>query len=358
MKPFPPSLWAVALAVVVHGHTHADEPPPDTFRLAVDLAEGSRIIGRLERQALSIRTSYALLRLPLPKIRAIEFDAATGKASVILQNNDRLTGAIPLSALHLAASFGRVDIPLRHIKRLQVLPGTGAVPAGLTLWNSLGSEAEVLSSLVGPPGTFKGGSFTEGRFGGAFLARHDQNMMITFPRKVVSPGAGCIEIWARFSGFPGGLAWGQNPSLFWLNDPGRHFFAIHLNGNDGGGLGGVCGTAGHCGRAATGGFGKWTYARALNDTDVAAWHHYALVWDKDGIEGVSDGKKTCAVFVDGQLNSTRWHPKSKGDPPPILAGGLGLMYNQHLRQGSAAFDSLKVWNYAKTDFSDRDQWEE
>jgi hypothetical protein len=28
------------------------------------------------------------------------------------------------------------------------------------------------------------------------------------------------------------------------------------------------------------------------------------------------------------------------------------MFTQHLRQGTVAFDNLKVWNYAKTDFKD------
>jgi len=127
---------------------------------------------------------------------------------------------------------------------------------------------------------------------------------------------------------------------------------VALNGNNGSpvGAGGLCGRAiGSCG---TGVFGSWTYEQVYGSGQVEEWHHYALVWSNDTLPGVDNGTRKVAVYLDGELDTTRWDnpgPASALENPMLSL----LPMNHALGQGSIAFDNVKLWNYAKQDFSDR-----
>ena len=70
--------------------------------------------------------------------------------------------------------------------------------------------------------------------------------------------------------------------------------------------------------------------------------------------GNGDGKQRVAIFFDGKP-----HPSEAGNDDaatvPRKEGQIELLFNMHLRHGTVAFDNLKVWNYAKTGFSDRNE---
>jgi hypothetical protein len=225
-------------------------------------------------------------------------------------------------------------------------------PGGLVLWNTMGSQMEIENSEKGLNGAFNGGRFVEGMFGNAYMADHGQSGLVTFPKEVVPVDSGCIEFWAKLIDFPCTLAEDKNPAFIHLSDGYTSFF-IGLCGNDGAGYGGLCGSAGHGFHAGTGSAGSWTYKQVFGSNPVEKWHHYALVWSKSGIPGVFDGTKKVAVFLDGQLDSARWHHDVNSKFVPLKGGSLGLIHIQHLSQGSVAIDNLRIWNYAKTDFCDR-----
>jgi len=223
----------------------------------------------------------------------------------------------------------------------------------LVLWNRLGSESDVLNSAVGPGGKLNGGRFVEGRFGKGIELNMQEQFGVTFPPEIVPGPDGCIEFWAKLVDFPSELHWGDRPGLIAATDEGgsRHFM-LHFNGNDGRANGGLCARVAGLGNAGTGLFGNWTYARALGTDAVSDWHHYALVWATGGIPGVADDSRKAAVFVDGQLNSHRWGGTGEKLDVPT-DGSFGLLCHQGMTSGRVIFDNLKIWNYAKTDFSDR-----
>ncbi len=239
-----------------------------------------------------------------------------------------------------------------------LLPASGdCSEPGLVLWNRLGSIAEITSSEVGLAGSTDpsvgAANFTAGVFGDAYVADHTvKSPLVTFPKAVIPIQAGTIELWGKLINPPGNLAWGANPFFFHISDGTYAGYALHLNGNDGAGNGGLCGGAGHGTATGTGWYGSWTYEQVLSVGQAEEWHHYALVWNQDGIPGVADGRKKIAVFLDGQLESGRWYEPDP-DFVPLNGGELGLIFNQHLSQGSVAVDNLKIWGFAKTDFSDR-----
>ncbi|MBI1929619.1 hypothetical protein HYR99_35900 [Candidatus Poribacteria bacterium] len=81
--------------------------------------------------------------------------------------------------------------------------------------------------------------------------------------------------------------------------------------------------------------------------------HYALVWDQNGIAGVDNGTRNVAVFLDGQLNSSRWYTLGGADFIPFADGQLSLVVPFLQTGESVAIDQIKIWDFAKTDFSDR-----
>lgn len=236
--------------------------------------------------------------------------------------------------------------------RFDEVPGRG-----LVLWNKLGAQAEIENSEVGLDGTFLGGSFVEGMFGNAFSVTgyvHHDNTLVRFPKEVIPTDAGAIEVWAKLAGFPSSVGYGHHPGFFRITD-GYSTFQMIFDSNNGAGHGGLCGTVGHGFHCGTGGYGGgWTYEGVLGPGQAEEWHHYALVWDKNGIPRVADGTKKVAVFLDGQLNCTRWNDYwgSGSELVPLTGGELGLVYNW-ASYGTVAVDNIRIWDFAKTDFSDR-----
>jgi small nuclear ribonucleoprotein (snRNP)-like protein len=334
-----------------------EAPPSISTRpisVRVELVDGSRLFGATPILAVRLNSSVGKLELPLSKVKTIEFRNEQQNVTVTLNNGDTLSGKLDVTSLQLRTLLGEVKVDLHNCSTLTVL-GTSPSRDHLVLWNTLGSKAEIYQSRVGPPGKYQGegGRFEKGRFGGILVVTQVEQGMVSFPAKVISPSAGCIEVWVKLTGFPKELAWGENPALVTTRVPGRNF-GIHLNGNDGTGNGGLCGWAGSCGTVGTDVFGTWTYERVLGTGKTEQWHHYALVWDKNGIAGIGDGQKKLAIFLDGKLNSTSWRRDTGTDFSPLAEDDeLVLMTQQHLAEGTVSFGDIRVWNCAKTDFSDR-----
>jgi hypothetical protein len=323
-----------------------------SVRLTCELEDGSRVLGVVEESQLGVRTDFAALELPLVSIRRILFLPGKEKIAVEFRNGDKVTGALRDVSWNLSTVFGVVSLPLDKVREIRVHGAVGAAADGLVLWNGLGSRDEIGASRVGAAGIYKGGSFGDGKFGGAFVAAHNEPLMVTFPADAMTADAGCIEFWARLNDFPRELAWGQNPTLMRLRASDNQFI-LHLNGNDGNSRGGLCAQAGPIGGCGTGRYGAWTYEQVLGAGKVGQWHHYALVWDKKGIDGVANGNRRVAIFLDGVLHASE-EGNASAAMPSMDGAVLELFYNQHVGQGSVSFDNLKLWNYAKTEFSDRE----
>ena len=328
------------------------------LRLELNLVDGSRIIGTPSIESVPLETAYAKMNVPLKQIMTMKIGEDHETVAFDLQNGDKLKGVINLEPIKLVTVFGNVSVGIEHIKQLDVVLADGAASRkGLVLWNRLGSESEVKNSRVGPGGKLNGGRFVPGCFGQGIELNMEEQFGVTFPVDIVPTSAGCIEFWAKLVDFPQALPWGQKPGLIGMGDKeeGNRGSILHFNGNDGASNGGLCAGLGGIGSAGTAQYGSWTYARALGTDAVGDWHHYALVWNPAGIPGVADGTRGVAVFVDGRLNTGSWN--GAAIPPSQLVlpkdGCLGLLCHQSQSSGRVVFDNLKIWNYAKTDFSDR-----
>lgn len=89
------------------------------------------------------------------------------------------------------------------------------------------------------------------------------------------------------------------------------------------------------------------------------WMHVGLTWKADGIPG-EDGK-TLIMFIDGVevASSTQTYtPRETFDPHLAIGSSLGQSFvpslpGNNYSGASGDIDELRIWDYAKTDFSDR-----
>lgn len=238
-----------------------------------------------------------------------------------------------------------ITIVICAIAVITISQSAYAQPEELVLWNKLGSQTEVENSEVGPDGTFipspGNGFIAEGMFGGAYVVDHTvREPLVNFPIDAGSSPLyeGAIEFWARLIEFPYYIpCTNANPAL--LGVTGN--LGTYLNCNNGLGGGGLTGGAGLHFHAWTGPYGSWwTYEKLLGVGQAGDWHHYALVWDKDGIDCGGYGTHKVAMFLDGQLNSRYWWEPSGYEFLPLVNGQLALAYTVGAFVGRFAIDNV------------------
>ncbi|MBN2172051.1 MAG: hypothetical protein JW819_12100, partial [Candidatus Krumholzibacteriota bacterium] len=240
---------------------------------------------------------------------------------------------------------------------LAVLLGSGQpARADLVLWNTLGSQAEVENSVVGPDGVFGGGSFMPGVYGDAYISDAEHSLL-EFPRDIIPVREGAIEFWGKLTGVQAEMPYDNGPFFIrckdYDNPAGQTQYILGLVENDGLGGGGMVGHAGCRFTTSTGEWSThWPWEDVLGAGQVELWHHYALVWDEDGIPGVDDGTRKVALFLDGQLHSRRWREVPPMEWPLLTGGPLEVLALNNLIHdtGDLAIDELRIWDHAKTDF--------
>ena len=232
----------------------------------------------------------------------------------------------------------------------------GQTPPGLVLWNQMGSSSEVQSSRIGPDGAFASGKFVAGVFGSAVELTYPANQYgVSFPFSVLPATNGCIEFWAKMEGLPSMLPISYHSPTLIRATP--QVFELMYVYNDGNGNGGLC-VRNRLGWVGTGGWGTgWSYEQILGAGQKSAWHHYAVVWNGTGnIPGVSDTGRKVVVYVDGVLKTFSGINNSGSSTIQNPTGeDLCLLgpTDSSLNGVRVTFDNFKIWNYTKTDFSDR-----
>jgi hypothetical protein len=234
----------------------------------------------------------------------------------------------------------------------------------LILYCTFDDVNSITNPVAGPGGTFNADpvtNFTTGQVGNAYYANYNESDLVSFPKEIIPPNRGCIEFWARLYDMPEYTNdnWGYCPSFFRtiLGNPPYASYNIHFNGNNGHEGSGLCGSAGIAveEREGTIATGSWLEYQSFSSIlgDVYVWHHYALVWDINGIPG---GSKSLQIFLDGIPVGSCDDPSFAFNYCPIeaispLNGDVKIITFQ-MSQGSAAIDEFKIWNYAKTQFID------
>jgi hypothetical protein len=240
----------------------------------------------------------------------------------------------------------------RLVIGIDVNDGDGAPPDGgydprLVYYCTFDAPSAITSPAIGPGGTIAGGSFAAGRRGNAFVSSSTEEALLP---NTTPADRGTVEFWAKLSGYPDNevIPWGGSPS-FLSNSDGNEVW-MGLNGNNGGSAGGLVESR-ITATSATNCFStSVTYGQILGD--AAAWHHYALAWDSNGVPGSA---YHIQMFLDGRPIGSPTYCGNNNDSTnfPAATGAWWFPVNQNVRVGrSVSIDELKMWNYAKTDFTD------
>jgi hypothetical protein len=233
----------------------------------------------------------------------------------------------------------------------------------LVLWNKLGSDAEIANSEIGPGGLKTDGYFVPGpfpSFGQAFENNRPStsNFVLSFPvDMVVSKQKGTVEFWAKLNNFPDEV-FDAVTLLHYVSTPPVIFpvFSWRMGFGSSNGCSGVglYGTVGMATNSNCAGLVDVATQQSSMDNilgDRAAWHHYAMIWNEEGIPELS-GKKVY-LYLDGNLLTTpHYHD---GSPWGAIPSGsrLALTYFYNITGASIAVDNLKIWKVTKTNFADR-----
>ena len=233
------------------------------------------------------------------------------------------------------------------------------------------SAEAIVRPATGPNGKFLGGEFVPGKVGNALRTFADEPAAEADFEPGILGQRGTIEFWAKKE-TTDDVAFAESGNLrffgLWLFAKGETppWCSTHLQftSNDGMGMSGLCGMINHCSWATKPSFGGWPYD-VIRDS-LFDWHHYAVVWDAEGLPGTKapdGGLAVVQVYLDGQPVPTQGRQT-------ISFGGKHLR-NIAAQYGKLAFptpsngwnpskshipymiDEFKIWSAPKTDFGNR-----
>lgn len=113
-------LIAGALLLAARGNAG---PTNTQCKLAVQLSDGSLVIGVPEITHLHCDTSYASLEIPLKAIDHVTIKDDSEQASVALRNGDQLSVVLNSGDIAISTLFGDVSLPIQHVAELSVHVG-------------------------------------------------------------------------------------------------------------------------------------------------------------------------------------------------------------------------------------------
>ena len=239
------------------------------------------------------------------------------------------------------------------------LAGCRSTTPGLIFSLDFESEQEVLNPCVGPKGTLrqqKDLTFADGKEGKALRVEAGGPLLsYTLPTNFLGK-TGCVEFWAKLEG---------NKSTFGCADPCFYCIKFYNNeenlvqftANNGVGCRGLYGRMVHHERVTYQGFSHQCSYTPILGKDISGWHHYAFVWNTDGVTGylTKDGKTTPAVmYVDGKAHcDVNLMPEGPKDSVASLVNtaAKGAELGFPLTRGRSAspylIDSFRIWDYDK-----------
>lgn len=356
--------YLIAIATLLTGSLTAQTADRDyTVSANSTLKDGSTVKGEFATQSITGSTAFMkVLKLDPAIVKSLTFAGKNGEAKVELINGDKFAMSVTTESFAIKSLLGELNIPRDNFRALSL--STRKVAAnghddGLIFYCTFDNEAAIKSPTVGPNGIFQKGEFHDGKNGQAlYLPAYTSCAKFTLPGEMIGT-AGTIEFWAKVNEF-GPLTDGGCPRFFEiLALDSRGEISHDWNANNGSGGSGLTFRVDGLHAMASSHFSmeyssciRSSYSRSPM-TPPHGWHHYALVWD---INGIGDSTRySAAVFIDGQRVLTApFNPGWQG--PKNLNNGATLFFPNredempNYARRAYTIDEFKIWNYAKTSF--------
>lgn len=265
------------------------------LHLAIDLVDGSHIIGVPNIRSVPTQTSYATIDIALDQILNIEIGEDHETASLELENGDKLKGVLDLKPMELETVFGKVIVGMQHITTVRVTKGIIS-SQGLVLRYSFDKdEGDTITdkSLEKNTAKVQGAKWTTlGKVGGAYEFDGIDDYVALPSNILTGQRQVTIVAWIKVTNTSMSkyiyLRYGQSAAdQFYVQaDTLRVVFDV---------------------RSSQGG---WT-AVTTNPLSENTWHHVAIVYD-----ALLPVANKVTIYVDGQRAS---------DPAIEARGGSGAL---------------------------------
>ncbi len=317
------------------------------------LKDGSSVKGEFCTERVTGSTIFTEeLKLDPAIVKSFTFTGANGESKVELKNGDKFAMTVANESFKIKSLLGELAIPRANFRAISLSArktAAGGSDEGLVFYCTFDDEAALATPVLGPAVKLELGSIAsdKGRTGGALYVNSGiAGAQVTFPEGTFGK-EGCIEFWAKLTSGKTEFSTGGDPRFFRLSDKNRvelaHLEFASNNGCGNSGFGGhICGLRAQTSR----GFSyMMPYSAVFKGEDYNAWHHYAYVWTPDCLKILIDGKVVCSGF--GQYDSS-----TLCSAETILDIPLNREYSpSHDNKSPFLMDDLKIWNYAKTEFS-------
>lgn len=327
------------------------------------LKDGSTVKGEFLTDKVKGVTIFAKeLVLDVGIVKNINFTSTNGEAKVELTCGDRFGMTIINPSFTINSLLGELKIPCGNIRSVSLserpVSAKGGGSDGLIFHCTFDDEASITSPAVGPAGTFMTGRFEEGILGKALLAMpFTKHAVFEFPAGFIKD-SGCIEFWAKILKPNPVVGTGGDPRLLAITFADTHELAswLDVGSNDGTGNSGFTLSSWFGARSSMRGMRCLRYADLFPTGNWRDWHHYAVVWDKNGILDLPQAPKA-ALLVDGKLvtsvdvQSVPAHLFRMPSQTPYI---LGITYDptlgaENTTKSPFLIDEYKIWNHAKID---------
>ena len=328
----------------------------------ITLNDGSSIRGEFNSEWIRGNTLFAEdLKIDPKIIQSVSLSDANGSATVVLTNKDQFAIKISEQSYRLLSAIGPLEIPLSKIKNIKIL-STGREQSnsdGLIFHCTFNDESSILQPSVGPGGNVSQALFSPGKSAAALYAiprKHqaDFDLPPNFLKK-----AGCIEFWAKILKRSSDVSWGGDPRFFTISRQTTRetHELLDIVSNNGAGNSGFSTWTPVGNLVSIQGMSALSYTTLFPSSKWQDWHHYAIIWDDNGIDGCSPSVKAL-LKVDGQpIACAKFDPRSEAGIDAVLAEPTILSFTSpspgNLEDSTKSpflIDEFKIWDYAKTDF--------
>lgn len=327
--------------------------------VTASLRDGSTVKGDFLTGKITGATLFEKNLVLAPSlVRSINFTGTNGESKVELSNGDHFAMTVSNDAFAVRSMLGNLTIPRINFRTISLSARTSAAKSGSSdgpvYHCTFDSREAVTKPKVGPRGIFMAGEFSKGV---DRLALHVPPYA-SAARFELPPGTigcrGTIEFWGKIDKGMARLTTGGCPRFFEIicYEP-RDEISQDWNSNNGTGGAGLTFRIGGLPVMASSSYGRFTDYDFIKD-DLYGWHHYALVWDMDGVVTHNGATAAAVVFVDGKPVMTTSADHWNG--PPLANHQSFLVFpsreDEMPSYGRVGYtiDEFKIWNYAKTDF--------
>ena len=327
------------------------------------LNDGSTVKGEFLAQKITGSTIF-LRKLALDPsiVKSISFPGTNNAAKIELENGDKFTMKVHNKTFPFASILGELNVQRKNIRSITLSTkriSAGGCEDGLVFHCTFDDRDSITTPAIGPKGTFLRGDFMKGKVGMALQTTvYSQNATFDLPADFFST-SGCIAFWAKILKPSSYIGNGGDPRLFTITQKSSNntICGIDIVSNNGAGNSGIS-TATLLGNMASlRGCRSLHYQELFPYSDYRDWHHYAAIWDKDGIADLP-GRPRMALLVDGKfIPDIQNHVRSAEDAAALISTPMRLSFTHDPNldpelstKSPFLIDEFKIWSYAKTNF--------